>query len=422
VKIVIGITGSIAAYKAPQLVRDIIKQGAEVRVVMTPSATEFVSPLVLQNLTQYPVAVEMFDKSTQANGSWHIHLARWCDAMLIAPCSAATLANIAHGLSNTALSLVALALPPQKPLILSPAMDTEMWIHPSTQRNVHTLRSDGAFIIEPAEGELASGFHGIGRLPELDVIIQRTTAIARQYIHRHQHSPEQHHDHNNTQIASLHGCTVLLTAGPTFEAIDDVRFIGNHSSGKMGFALAEEAARRGATVLLVSGPVWLPTPPGVQRRDVVSARDMLEAVLEWQSRADVLICAAAVADFTPAHPHKGKLKKQDVGDSLTIELTKTQDILGTLGAMKHNGQTLVGFALESSNAEEYGWNKLREKRCDMIVVNAANKPQSGFRGDDNTITILTRTGERLAFEPMSKHECARVILDKVEALRSHHAH
>jgi phosphopantothenoylcysteine decarboxylase / phosphopantothenate---cysteine ligase len=404
-KLLLAVCGSIAAYKAPILAREFIKRGVEIRVVMTPSATAFASPLALQNLTHHPVAVEMFDERSQSGGSWHIHLARWCDAMLIAPCSAATLGKIAHGISDTALTLVALALPPEKPLFVAPAMDTEMWLHPATQRNLGIVAAFGANIIPPATGELASGLHGVGRLPEPEDIVR---IVSEKLSAR----------------KDLSGLHVLITAGPTYEAIDDVRFVGNRSSGKMGFALAGEAATRGAKVTLVSGPVALQTPPNVERIDVESAEQMYNAVMEREASADIVVCAAAVADFTPRVRHEGKLKKSSFEGAMTIELAQTRDILGTLGKQRQHRhartphhkphQIIIGFALEAANYEEYGRKKLVEKNCDMIVLNAANKVDSGFGGDNNTITLLSHDREQRSFPPMTKNECARVIMDAVE--------
>lgn len=464
-RILLGVTGSIAAYKAAQLTRDLQRAGADVRAVMTPSATRFLPALTLENLTRHPVAVTMFDDHVQSGGSWHIHLARWCRAMLIAPCSAATLGRIAGGICDTVVSTLALALPPGTPLVVAPAMDTEMWVHPATQRNIALLRSYGVHVIPPASGDLASGFTGEGRLPELSVLIdavlstieggtmqqdetkqpgeeQPTTPGAPEQPQ--QEAPEEQIRHaverpdvplqeavdarrfdaelefealkSGRPLAPWKGKTVLVTAGPTYEKIDDVRFIGNYSSGKMGFALAEEAARLGAVVRLVSGPVALAAPPGVERTDVESAQEMYDAVVRLAPQADVVIMAAAVADYTPAQHHEGKIKKSEAGETLTIELRQTPDILAALGRNKRPGQVLVGFALESENVTEYGRDKLERKNCDMIVANAANRPDSGFGGDNNTIALLTRDGSLRSFPPMSKHECAREILGAVERM------
>ena len=523
--ILIGISGSIAAYKSTLLVREILKNTAhggnhDVRVVMTPSATRFIPALTLQNLSKNPVAVEMFDEASQSGGSWHIHLARWCDAMLIAPCSATTLGKLAHGICDTALATVALALPPKKPLLIAPAMDTEMWIHPATQRNCALLRSDGAYIIPPAEGELASGFVGAGRLPETDVLVntlfaalgappfkrfeeknvlermndegqqtserrtfpqqaspqvpveafetynKRFDSFAAQLDPQAPSKPQPPSDPLNDALGKtvvnlqegaeagkfdaeleltklkreqrgesasaksessvdvgavpfpFAGKTVLITAGPTYEKIDDVRFIGNYSSGKMGFALAEEAARYGAKVTLVSGPVALEASPKVQRVDVESAREMFDEVMKRRAEADVVILAAAVADFTPMEKHDGKIKKEDTGDILTLRLAKTPDILAAVGAVKSDTQIVVGFALEARNHLDNARKKLTAKRADMIVLNALGNPQSGFDVDENTITILTQSGAPRDFPPMPKTECARVILREAASLQA----
>jgi phosphopantothenoylcysteine decarboxylase/phosphopantothenate--cysteine ligase len=434
-KILVGISGSIAAYKAPMLVREFIKRGDDVRVVCSPSALNFVSAVALQNLIKHPIAVEMFADDTQNAGSWHIHLARWCDVMMIAPCSAATMGKIAHGISDTALTLVALALPPEKPLYIAPAMDTEMWVHPATQRNRDTLRSYGAHIIPPAEGELASGFYGAGRLPELDVLV---AAIHRPNAPDALNTPSTPNTPtaiiaHPTPETPLAGKTVLITAGPTYERIDDVRFIGNYSSGKMGYALAAEAQRLGARVLLVSGPVALETPNQggvpITRINVESAQEMYGAVMKHRSETAIFILSAAVADFTPTVRHLGKIKKsaleqgtverasQSINQQagiLTLELRHTPDILAALGKVKEPHQILVGFALEAANYEDNALKKLHEKRCDMIVLNAANKSDSGFRGDNNTITLLHASGEKREFPPMSKRECAVEIWEEVK--------
>lgn len=461
--ILLGVSGSIAAYKSAQLARDLMRAGGEVRAVMTPSATQFLPALTMENLTRHPVAVGMFDSAVQSGGSWHIHLARWCDIMLIAPCSAATLGKIANGICDTALTTLALAVAPSL-LIVAPAMDTEMWVHPATQRNVELLRSYGVRVVPPAHGDLASGFTGEGRLPELSALVD-TVLLSLGEKHMEQEpqknqaepapehrttvqpeelSPEEQvrravEQPNETlqdavdarkfdvelELEALktgralhpwHGKTVVVTAGPTYEKIDDVRFIGNYSSGKMGFALAEEAAKLGATVQLISGPVSLPTPHGIQRTDVESAQQMYNAVMQHSATADVLIFAAAVADYTPVHKHDGKIKKSETGGSMTIELQQTPDILASVGRQRTDTQVVVGFALESDNVHEYGREKLTRKNCDMIVANAAGKPNSGFGGDNNTISIITKDGSLRAFPPMSKHECAREILGAIERL------
>ncbi|MES2766224.1 MAG: bifunctional phosphopantothenoylcysteine decarboxylase/phosphopantothenate synthase [Bacteroidota bacterium] len=499
-KILLGVTGSIAAYKSPLIVRELIKAGASVRVVMTPSAAKFVSPLALNNLTKYPVALEMFDESIQSDGSWHVHLALWCDAMMIAPCSATTLSRLATGNCDTALASVALALPRQTPLVIAPAMDSDMWLHPATQRNARQVSDDGAIVIPPAHGELASGIIGVGRLPENDVLLKvledvlsgksfksedfkrensgesfKNSGKSREENSSKNESvksqpfknknPEEHFSRaeesfkkfensinsdfekiGKDQSDSIQNAvesdewnaefeleklkrgmsdapnldnllkekTVLITAGPTYEKIDDVRFIGNYSSGKMGFALAEAAKSSGANVILIAGPVSLKTPEGVERIDVESASEMHREVLKRFEKTDIAILSAAVADFAPQEITEGKIKKESVsGGVLKLELHSTPDILKTLGGKKEAGQFVVGFALESTNEIENGFKKMQAKNCDMIVVNSANKPQSGFKGDDNTITVLKRDGSHESFPPMPKILCAAIIVREI---------
>lgn len=456
--ILLGITGSISAYKSPLLARELIKRGYEVRVVMTSSAEKFVTPLTLQNLTKFPVTLNMFDESVQSGGSWHIQLARWCDAMIIAPCSANTICKMANGLCDNALTMLTLALPQETQLLFAPAMDTEMWIHPATQRNVRTLQNDGAILIPPEEGELASGLSGIGRLPEIETLVN---AIEEALRTKSKNFPlveiknsqkilfksenKENYEEIPTQIplistfelptysekdkftaelellkareaekpirsGALCGKNILITAGPTFEKLDDARFIGNFSSGKMGFALAAEAEMQGAEVTLITGHVALETPEGVERVDVESAQEMFDAVIKYAGSADIMILAAAVADFTPIAPQSGKIKKAEVGDKFSIELKRTPDILAALGKIKKSRQKLIGFALEATNELTNARKKLTEKNCDAIVLNSMNKPQSGFGGDDNTITILSKNGSVQEFPPMTKQECASEIL------------
>lgn len=448
-RIIVGVSGSIAAYKAPLLVREIIRRGGEVRVVMTPSAAQFVSPLALQNLSKAPVAVEMFDPAAQAGGSWHIHLARECDAMIIAPASAATLARLAAGLADVALITVAISLPPGTPLLVAPAMDAEMWQHPAVQRNARQIVLDGAILIPPAEGELASGLSGVGRLPKIETLTEelwnalnataeftsKTGEISPKTVRRAAETPLNplhetvERDRLNAEIAleelkrsrsakpsAWQGKTVMITAGPTYEAIDDVRFIGNYSSGKMGFALAAAARDAGADVVLIAGPVNLPTPGGVRRIDVSSAEAMFAAAAEHFPAADCAVFAAAVADFAPDAPAKGKLKKEALGEEMTLRLVRTPDVLASLGARKRTGQVVVGFALESDDELVNGRKKLRTKHADMIVVNSANKPGSGFQGDDNTVTIISETTPDLQLPRMSKRDCAEAILAQAARL------
>lgn len=475
-KIVLGVTASIAAYKAPSLVRDILKNRGEARVIMTPSAVNFVAPLTLENLSRHPVAIDMFSKETQSGGAWHIQLAHWADAMIIAPCSATTIAKIAHGICDNSLITVSLALPPSIPLIIAPAMDTTMWNNPVTQRNVKILKADGRIIIPPEEGELSSGMTGPGRLPSNDVLIDYLNNIfkwtdSNSRLNFQYPETEKVKDDVNDNVINvivekprektyeeklkealskpsptleeavdevkwatefemtklkqkvygtddysnlLRGKRVLITAGPTYEKIDEVRFIGNFSSGKMGYSLAMVAKMYGADdVVLVSGPVSLETPADVRRIDVQSANDMYNVVTSEFANTDIAILSAAVADYTPKTKYEGKLKKEDTGDNLEVELVKTVDILSELGAKKLDSQVVVGFALEYENEIENGWKKLKSKNADFIVVNSVGKPSSGFGTDDNTITILSKNGNEQKFQPMSKVHCAHEILKAI---------
>jgi len=421
--IILGVTGSISAYKTPWLVRDLLRAGHEVRVVMTPSAARFVSPLALQTVSLNTVYLDPFDPSLQDAGSWHVHLARWADLMLIAPCSATTLARLANGLADTAVNLVAASLPSATPLLLAPAMDSDMWSQASTKRNAERLAADGMVVLPPESGMLASGLEGAGRLPELETIVD--LVLAHSTMNTSQ-SPTHGTSANDAvlvshvispQYASLAGRHVLITAGPTHEAIDDVRFISNASSGLMGYAVAEAARDRGAMVTLVSGPVALAEPLGVDVISVVSAEDMYSAVRS-RSNVDIYIMAAAVADFTPVTRTDGKLKKEEtlVHGTLTIEFKRTKDILADVGTNKRENQIVVGFALESTDLITHAQEKLIRKNADIIVANKAGALRSGFGTPDNTITILTRTHALVAYPPMSKRACAEVILDTVGGL------
>ena len=421
--IILGITGSISAYKTPWLVRDLRRAGHDVRVVMTPSAREFVAPLALEATSLHPVIIDPYDASIQDRGSWHVHLARWADVMLIAPCSATTLARLANAMCDTALMTVACSLPVGTPLIVAPAMDTDMWDHPATRRNVDRIAHDGAIIIPPASGPLASGLSGAGRLPEIDTLINAVQAhgpfdeAARQRDAEETRSdltPSADAEGVEPAAHTLAGRRVVITAGPTHEAIDDVRYIGNHSSGRMGIALAEAARDRGALVTLVLGPTPLPAPMGVETVRVTSAQQMFEATVAVDY--DVAILAAAVADFRPAHRVDGKLKKTDAGETMTLELVRTTDILATLGQTKRSDQRLVGFALEATNVVAYATEKLQRKQADMIVANQAGAERSGFGGNDNTITIVRHNADPASFPPMSKRACADVILDAITTL------
>lgn len=461
-KILLGVTGSIAAYKTPLIVRELIKAGAEPKVIMSPSAQHFVSRLTLENLTRHPVPVEMFERDTQSGGAWHIELAHWCDLMIIAPCSAATLGRLASGIFETALTTVTAALPKNIPLLIAPAMDTVMWLNSATQKNVDILKSFGAVIIPPEIGELSSGLTGPGRLPDIPVLIDYISknlpntniseTIDIKYVKNSSSDPNSDTSDQNRKLEELmqkplnplqesvekdkwqtelelenmkielmlkkldlKNKKVMITAGPTHEKIDDVRFIANHSTGKMGFALASAACIAGADVTLVAGPVNLETPEGINRIDVVSADEMYVASFNEFQNTDIAILAAAVADFT-LEPVTGKIKKADTGKNMTLNLKQTKDILASLASIKKNHQTLVGFALETDNELENARKKLFDKNCDMIVLNSAKKPDSGFGGENNTITILKKSGYIKQYPPMSKKQCAIIILEEAMKL------
>jgi phosphopantothenoylcysteine decarboxylase/phosphopantothenate--cysteine ligase len=363
--------------------------------------------------------------------------------MLVAPCSAATLGKMAHGICDNALITVVTALPIEIPLVISPAMDTNMWINPITQENCKILHEKlGATIIQPEDGSLASGLVGPGRFPEISVVLEelnKALANTNDKINDFEigHTPSSldeavYKDKFNAELEleqmkanmkkPLRGKRVMITAGPTHEKIDDVRYIANYSTGKMGFALAEVAESMGASVTLIAGPVNLSANDNINRIDVVSAQEMYEAAVKENEnhKIDISIHAAAVADFTPETSVIGKIKKTKAGGEMILELTQTRDILATFGQNKKDGQLLVGFALESTNEKEYGRNKLNSKNCDMIVVNSAAKPQSGFGGDDNTISILTKDGQEQDYAPMSKTECANIIFDKIVGMLDLH--
>ena len=393
-KIVIGITGSIAAYKIPFLVRLLVREGAEVKVIMTPAAIDFVTPLTLATLSRNDVIFHPFDKET---GMWrsHVELGYWADLMLFAPVTACTLGKMATGVADN--FLVTAYLSAKCPVMIAPAMDLDMYQHPSTQKNIEILRSYGNEIIEPQTGELASGLSGPGRLEEPERIME----IIRRFFLR---------------TNELAGKKVLVTAGPTFERIDPVRFIGNHSSGKMGFAIAEEAARRGAAVTLVAGPVSEKAHhPSVTRIDVTSAGEMHKACLRHSRGSDIIIMAAAVADYKSGEPSGSKMKK---GKSpLQISLIPTHDILSELGKAKKKNQLLVGFALETDHEITNAKRKLAGKNLDMIVLNSLNDPGAGFGGTTNKVTLLLRSGKVIAGELKEKKEVASDILNALSLLK-----
>ena len=375
----LGITGGIAAYKAAELTRLLRKAGASVSVVMTDAAQQFVTPLLLQTLSGNPVATELFDL-TQESEIGHITLADSADLLLIAPATADVIAKLALGLASDLLTTVALAC--QAPLVICPAMNVNMWNKPQVQRHVATLESLGAHIVGPEPGELACGWVGSGRMTEPSEIVSSLERIMSQSV-----------------LRDLVGKRVVVTAGPTFEPIDPVRFVGNRSSGKMGFAIAEAAARRGAQVTLLAGPVSLPTPPAVTRKNFESAQDLQQAVLPLVQNGnppDCIVMAAAVADHRPKQYFSQKRKKQDLGNQPAIELTENPDILRSLaGARKGVAPLLVGFAAETNDVEAYARRKLKEKGCDVIIANNVAEAGSGFGTDTNRVTILTRRGDEV---------------------------
>lgn len=389
-KIVLGITGSIAAYKAALLIRLLIRKGAEVQVIITPAGKEFITPVTLSALTCKPVISEFF---ARRDGSWHSHvdLGLWADAMLIAPATASTIGKMANGIADNMLITTYLSM--KAPVFVAPAMDLDMFAHPATQKNIATLCSYGNRIIEPACGELASHLVGKGRMEEPEQIVAALEAFF-------------------TTSADLAGKKIVITAGPTYEKIDPVRFIGNYSSGKMGFALAEECARRGAEVSLVAGPVQLDARHSrIRRIDVESAEEMYEATVRIFPESDAGILCAAVADFTPETVAERKIKREK--DDLVLKLKPTHDIAAALGRMKRPEQILAGFALETDNELANAEGKLQRKNMDLIVLNSLNDPGAGFRCDTNRITIIDREG-KTAFPLKSKTEAAGDIIDKLK--------
>jgi len=391
-KVLLGVSGSIAAFKAAALVRELVKAGAEVQVVMTRSAHDFVTPLTLATLSGRPVLTELIS----GEGTWndHVHLARWADVMLIAPLSANTLSKLAQGQCDNLL--LACYLSATCPVYVAPAMDLEMFRDASTHSNLELLKARGVRQIGPESGELASGLSGEGRMSEPEAIVARLHA-------------------DLVGASKLNGKRILVSAGGTQEAIDPVRYIGNRSSGKMGFALAEEAAMRGATVQLVTGPTSIATrATGVRRTDVVNAAEMAEACKATASTSDVVIMSAAVADYRPAHPATSKIKKKD--SALSIDLEPTEDILAWMGAHKPSGQVLVGFALETDDAEAHAQGKLERKNLDLIVLNSLKDAGAGFGHDTNKVTLIGKGTKAEPLPLLSKAEVARAILDRIETL------
>lgn len=391
-KIVLGITGSIAAYKACLLIRQLIKRGAEVQVVITPAGKEFITPITLSALTHKPVISEFF---SQRDGTWnsHVDLGLWADAMVVAPCTASTLGKMAHGIADNMLITTYLSM--KAPVFIAPAMDLDMYRHPSTQANMKTLLSYGNHIIEPESGFLASGLEGKGRMEEPEVIADRLDQFFSE----------------NSQPSPIAGKKVVITAGPTYEKIDPVRFIGNYSSGKMGFAIAEECLRRGADVTLVAGPVSLTCSSGIRRLDVESCQDMYDAATSEFADADVAILAAAVADFRPALVADRKIKRGK--DDMVITLCPTHDIAAALGASKKAGQTLVAFALETNDEEANAMRKLEKKNADFVVLNSLRNEGTCFRTDQNQIEIVSMDG-KTSYEKKSKADTASDIVDYLE--------
>lgn len=391
-KIVLGITGSIAAYKACLIIRGLIKQGAEVQTVITPAGKEFITPITLSALTHKPVISDFF---SQRDGTWHSHvdLGLWADAMLIAPCTASTLGKMANGIADNMLVTTYLSM--KAPVFIAPAMDLDMYAHPSTQHNLDVLRSFGNIIIEPQSGFLASGLEGKGRMEEPENIIHALD------------------DFFYEKKDELKGKRIMITAGPTFEKIDPVRFIGNYSSGKMGYAMAGECARRGAHVTLVSGPVSLDCPRNVKRIKVESCKEMYDAATSEFANCDAAILCAAVADFKPETTADKKIKRGK--DGLELRLAPTQDIAAELGKNKRCGQHIVGFALETDNEDANAKNKLEKKSLDFIVLNSTRNKGTTFRSDFNQIKIITST-ETKEYEKKNKHDVACDIIDELVTL------
>ena len=390
-KIVLGITGSIAAYKSCLIIRELIKRGAEVQVVITPAGKEFITPITLSALTQKPVISEFF---SQRDGTWnsHVTLGLWADAMLIAPCTASTLGKMANGVADNMLITTYLSM--KAPVFIAPAMDLDMYAHPTTQQNMERLKGFGNHIIEPQSGFLASGLEGKGRMEEPEKIVDFLG--------------------NFFEPKDMVGKKVMITAGPTYEKIDPVRFIGNYSSGKMGFALAEECARRGAEVTLIAGPINLQSSifnlQSVQRIDVESCQQMYDAAMEAFPKMDAAILCAAVADFRPAEVAEEKIKR--VGQTMDIHMVPNPDIAASLGKMKREGQVLVGFALETNDEQQNAQHKLEKKNLDFIVLNSLRNEGTCFKSNENQISIISRNGQK-DFDKKPKSEVASDIINEL---------
>lgn len=391
-KIVLGITGSIAAYKACLIIRGLIKKGAEVQTVITPAGKEFITPITLSALTHKPVISEFF---SQRDGTWnsHVDIGLWADAMVIAPCTASTIGKMANGIADNMLITTYLSM--KAPVFVAPAMDLDMYAHPSTLQNLERLRSYGNIIIEPQSGFLASGLEGKGRMEEPETIVKTLD------------------DFFYEKKSQLNGKRIMITAGPTYEKIDPVRFIGNYSSGKMGFAMAEECTRRGAEVTLISGPTSLECSKTIRRINVECCEEMYKAATDEFTTCDAAILCAAVADFKPVNAAEKKIKREK--DDLIIKLSPTQDIAKELGLKKRDNQKLIGFALETDNEETNAKAKLKKKNFDFIVLNSTRNKGTTFRTDDNQIKIITST-EVKEFEKKNKAEVARDIIDELVTL------
>lgn len=436
--IVLGITGSIAAYKSCLIIRALVKRGAEVQVVITPAGKEFITPITLSALSRHPVISDFF---SQRDGTWHSHvdLGLWADAMLIAPCTASSLGKMAHGVADNMLVTTYLSM--KAPVFIAPAMDLDMYQHPSTQANINTLKGYGNRFVEPTSGFLASGLEGKGRMQEPDLIVEELERFFANPLNettqkgaqdQEQMTQEDILDQEETtqkgaqdqekmtqeaaqkeKMLPLAGKRILITAGPTYERIDPVRFIGNFSSGKMGFSIAEECRRRGAEVTLVAGPTALQCDAAIRRVNVESAQEMYEACLPVFDTADAAILSAAVADFTPEQKAESKIKRE--ADDLVLRLRPTHDIAKTLGQRKRPGQRLVCFALETNDEEANARGKLERKNADFVVLNSTRIPGTTFNADDNQIAVVTREGVR-SYPKKSKQEVASDIIDVLQGL------
>ncbi len=414
-RIILGVTGSIAAIKAAAVARELVRAGASVTCVMTESAEQFISREELEAASGQAVIMNVFSQAglSQAGSTapreeqtWHVHLGRGADAMLVAPCSASAIGMLRAGIYDSAVTLVAASLPKGTPLVIVPAMDEDMWLQPAVQENLTWLKQNGVVVIEPVVGPLASGLTGMGRMPE-------PVDLVKKFVDRVGQAGATYLRGTDLRGTELDGKKILITGGPTYEPIDAVRFIGNRSSGKMAVALAMEAKRMGADVTLVMGPSVIGTDGIARRINVESTEAMLLAVREEATSSDIIIMSAAVADFTPENTSEGKMKK-GAGDTMTLTLKKTPDILAEISKKKRPGQIIVGFALEKGDeAEDYARKKLKDKNLDMIVLNNMADEGAGFGYDTNKITIFAKSGEKIALPLMTKEECAQEILNRI---------